>query len=156
MLPAKLSDRLHMLQWVLPAAITLLAALYQLGPARYVHDSFGDWSHYALEVFFYGTTGPIVVWLTLRIVRHWVEQVVFNLEAHRSEVAASHHPHGRGHHLRRAAHGGDHAVCGPRPSRTRAEPDPVWPPAIADPVGHRLYYYLPRWLNNLLAAPAHS
>ncbi|HEY4687884.1 MAG TPA: HAMP domain-containing sensor histidine kinase [Anaerolineae bacterium] len=74
MLSAKLSDRLHRLQWSLPAAITALAALYQLGPARYVHDNFGDWSHYALEVLFYGTTGPIVVWITLRVVRQWVEQ----------------------------------------------------------------------------------
>ncbi len=74
MLPAKLSDRLRLLQWALPAAITVLAALYQLGPARYVHDHFGAWSHYALEVFFYGTTGPIVMWLILRLVREWVEQ----------------------------------------------------------------------------------
>jgi len=74
MLPAKLSDRLRLLQWALPAAITVLAALYQLGPARYVHDYFGAWSHYALEVFFYGTTGPIVMWLILRLVREWVEQ----------------------------------------------------------------------------------
>ncbi len=74
MLPAKLSNRLRLLQWALPAAITLLAALYQLGPARYVHDNFGAWSHFWLEVFFYGSSGPIVVWLTLRIVRKWVEQ----------------------------------------------------------------------------------
>jgi signal transduction histidine kinase len=51
-----------------------LAALYQLGPARYVHDNFGDWAHYALEVLFYGTTGPIVMWLILRLVRTWVKQ----------------------------------------------------------------------------------
>src|SRR5512143_221922 len=74
MLPAKLSDRLHLLQWVLPATITVLAAFYQLGPARYVHDNYGDWAHYALEVLFYGTTGPIVMWIILRIVRTWVEQ----------------------------------------------------------------------------------
>jgi signal transduction histidine kinase len=59
---------------VLPAAITIVAALYQLGPARYVHDNYGAWAHYALEVLFYGTTGPIVMWLVLRIVRTWVEQ----------------------------------------------------------------------------------
>lgn len=73
MLPAQLSARLRLIQWALPVTITVMAALYQLGPARYVHDNFGDWSHYALEVFFYGSTGPIVVWLTLRLVRHWVE-----------------------------------------------------------------------------------
>ncbi len=74
MLPAKLSDRLRLLQWVLPAAIIILAAFYQLGPARYVHDNYGAWAHYALEVLFYGTTGPIVMWIILRIVRTWVEQ----------------------------------------------------------------------------------
>ncbi len=42
MLPTRLSDRLRLLQWALPAAITVLAALYQLGPARYVHDHFGN------------------------------------------------------------------------------------------------------------------
>lgn len=65
MLPARLSDRLRLLQWALPAAITVLAALYQLGPARYVRDNFGAWSHYALEVLFYGTIGPIVMLLIL-------------------------------------------------------------------------------------------
>ncbi len=74
MLPAKLSTRLRLIQWALPVTITLMAALYQLGPARYVHDNFGDWSHYALEVLFYGSTGPVVVWVTLRIVRQWVTQ----------------------------------------------------------------------------------
>ncbi len=74
MLPVRLSDRLRLLQWVLPATITILAAFYQLGPARYVHDNYGDWAHYALEVLFYGTTGPIVMWIILRIVRTWVEQ----------------------------------------------------------------------------------
>lgn len=43
-------------------------------PARYVHDNYGAWAHYALEVLFYGTTGPIVMWIILRIVRTWVEQ----------------------------------------------------------------------------------
>lgn len=74
MLPIKLSHRLRLLQWALPVAITGLAALYQLGPARYVHDTFGDWAHYALEVLFYGTAGPIVVWFILRVVRTWAEQ----------------------------------------------------------------------------------
>ncbi len=74
MLSAKLSDRLRLLQWALPVFITALAAFYQFGPARYVHDNFGAWSHYGLEVLFYGTTGPISVWFILRVVRAWVEQ----------------------------------------------------------------------------------
>lgn len=74
MLPHKLSDRLHLLQQLLPITVMAVAALYQLGPARFIHDSYGDWAHYWLEVLFYGTTGPLFLWLTLRVVRVWVEQ----------------------------------------------------------------------------------
>jgi signal transduction histidine kinase len=51
-----------------------VAASYQFGPARFIHDNYGDWAHYWLEVLFYGTTGPIFLWLTLRVVRVWIEQ----------------------------------------------------------------------------------
>ena len=74
MLPEKLSDRLHLLQRLLPIAVMAVAALYQLGPARFIHDRFGDWAHYGLEVLFYGTAGPVFLWVTLRVVRVWVEQ----------------------------------------------------------------------------------
>lgn len=74
MLPEKLSDRLHLLQRWLPLAVMAIAALYQLGPARFVHEYYGMWAHFWLEIFFYGTVGPVFLWLTLRIVRVWVEQ----------------------------------------------------------------------------------
>jgi histidine kinase len=51
-----------------------VAASYQFGLARFIHDNYGDWAHYWLEVLFYGTTGPIFLWLTLRVVRVWIEQ----------------------------------------------------------------------------------
>jgi len=74
LLPVRLSHRLRLIQWALPAAIALVAVVYQFGPARLVHDRFGDWSHYSLEVLFYATAGPASIWLTLRVVRTWVEQ----------------------------------------------------------------------------------
>lgn len=74
MLPHKLSDRLQLLQRLLPISVMAVAAVYQLGPARFVHDNYGDWAHYWLEVLFYGSTGPVFLWLTLRVVRVWVEQ----------------------------------------------------------------------------------
>jgi signal transduction histidine kinase len=52
----------------------VVAALYQLGPARYVDEHIGDGPHYLLEIFFYGTVGPIFLWLTLRTVHGWVQQ----------------------------------------------------------------------------------
>ena len=74
MLPNRLSDRLHIFQRLLPIAVMVVAAAYQLGPARFIHDNYGDWAHYWLEVLFYGSTGPIFLWLTLRVVRVWIEQ----------------------------------------------------------------------------------
>jgi signal transduction histidine kinase len=74
MLPEKLSERLHVLQRLLPIAVMVIAALYQFGPARFIHDRYGDWAHYGLEVLFYGTVGPIFLWVTFRVVRVWVEQ----------------------------------------------------------------------------------
>ena len=58
MLPARLSDRLRLLRWAMPAMIAVVAALYQLGPARYVHDNYGGWSHLSAVSF----------WLTLVLV----------------------------------------------------------------------------------------
>ena len=74
MLPNKLSDRLRLMRWVLPAAIALVAAVYQIGLARYVHEHYGDWAHYGMEVFLYAMICPIVMWFVLGIVRTWVEQ----------------------------------------------------------------------------------
>lgn len=74
MLAHKLSDRLLSLQRMLPIAVMAVAALYQLGPARYIHDNYGDWAHYWLEILFYGTAGPVFLWSTLGVVRGWVEQ----------------------------------------------------------------------------------
>lgn len=74
MLPNKLSDRLRLMHWTLPAAIGLLAAVYQIGAARYVHAHYGDWAHYGMEVLLYGAMAPVVMWFVLGIVGTWVEQ----------------------------------------------------------------------------------
>src|SRR5512143_2147924 len=74
MLPNKLSDRLRLIHWALPAAIALFAAIYQIGPARYVHENFGPWAHYSMEVLLYGALAPILMWFVLGIVRTWVQQ----------------------------------------------------------------------------------
>lgn len=74
MLPNKLSDRLRLMHWALPAAIAILAAVYQIGPARYVHENFGPWAHYGMEVILYATVGPIILWFVLGIVRTWIQQ----------------------------------------------------------------------------------
>ena len=74
MLPNKLSDRLRLMRWALPAAIALLAVVYQIGLARYVHDHYGEWAHYGMEVFLYATIGPLVMWFVPGIVHTWIVQ----------------------------------------------------------------------------------
>jgi signal transduction histidine kinase len=69
-----LSNRLRVLQRVVPLAIALVAVLHQLVVARYIHHTFGSEFHYVVEIVFYGTSGPLVIWFTLRVVRRWVEQ----------------------------------------------------------------------------------
>lgn len=74
MLPDRLSDRLRLIQRVLPVTISLLAAFYQISLARYVHEHYGDWAHYSIEVILYATVGPIAMWFVLGIVHTWLRQ----------------------------------------------------------------------------------
>jgi signal transduction histidine kinase len=74
MLPNKLSDRLRLMHWTLPAAIAPLAAIYHIGLAPYVHENFGNLGHYGIEVLLYAVIGPIALWFVLGTVRTWVEQ----------------------------------------------------------------------------------
>jgi len=62
------------MHWALPAVIAVLAAVYQIGLARYVHENFGAWPHYGMEVLLYGAMAPIAMWFVLGIVCTWVEQ----------------------------------------------------------------------------------
>jgi len=74
MLPERLSDRLRLIHKVLPATISFLAIFYQISLARYVHEHYGDWAHYTMEVILYATAGPIALWFVLGIVRTWLKQ----------------------------------------------------------------------------------
>jgi len=74
MLPNRLSDRLRLIRWALPTAIALVAVVYQIGFAPYVHEHYGDLAHYGMEVFLYALIAPIAMWFVLGNVRTWVEQ----------------------------------------------------------------------------------
>jgi len=74
MFPKKISDKLRLIHWALPAAIAILAAVYQIVLARYVHERYGDLAHYGMEVILYALIAPIALWFVLGIVRSWVKQ----------------------------------------------------------------------------------
>ncbi len=58
----------------MPLTISIVATLFQLGPALYVHEHYGHALHWAIEILFYGTVGPIAVWFVLRVIRHWLTE----------------------------------------------------------------------------------
>lgn len=74
MFPSNVSDRMKLLQWAMPLTISALAAVYQLTAVRFVHDLYGHVIHWTFEVLFYSTTGPIVVWYGLRLIRQWLSE----------------------------------------------------------------------------------
>lgn len=71
---AKLSRRLNWLRWLLPLVFVLLVILYQLGPARWVHDAYSDPAHYGIEILFYATAGPLIAFWALGMVSRWLEE----------------------------------------------------------------------------------
>src|SRR3972149_4617004 len=74
MRPSSLAQRMRLLQWAMPLIIMIVATLFQLGPALYVHETLGHDSHWGVEILFYGTVGPTVVGFVLRLIRHWLTE----------------------------------------------------------------------------------
>src|SRR3990172_5439220 len=70
----KLSDHIRLLRWALPLALGLLSVLYQLGPARWVHDAFSHSLHYGIEILFYALVGPAAAFWAVGQVSRWLEE----------------------------------------------------------------------------------
>lgn len=71
---AKLRNRLNWLRWLLPMVFILLVFIYQLGPARWVHDAYSDPAHYGAEILFYATAGPLLAFWALGLVGRWLDE----------------------------------------------------------------------------------
>jgi len=69
-----LRQRIAVLRWTLPVSFALLAVVYQLGPARWVHDLFGHAIHYGVEILFYATAGPLLTYWTLTRLGQWLDE----------------------------------------------------------------------------------
>ncbi len=74
MLLAKLSDRMHMLQWTLPFAIGILFVTYEIGPGRWIHDIYGASAYFSMDILFYAAIVPPVSFWILRQFVHWLVQ----------------------------------------------------------------------------------
>lgn len=68
------SQRVTFLRWALPIAFAAMAAFYQLVPARWVHDTYGDSVHFAVEILFYSTAGPLLAFWVLTLIGRWLDE----------------------------------------------------------------------------------
>ena len=68
-----LKQRVAVLRWALPFIFALLAALYQLGPARWVHNHSHS-LHFAVEILFFSTVGPALAFWALTLVGRWLDE----------------------------------------------------------------------------------
>lgn len=64
--------RLTLLRWLVPISFSVVAIIYQLGPARWVHDTYGENIHYVVEILFFATVGPLLTFWSLSIVGKWL------------------------------------------------------------------------------------
>ena len=74
MLLSRPSDRMRTLQWTLPFAIGILFAMYEIGPGRWLHDSYGAAAYFGVDVFFYALIVPPLSFWILRQAVHWLEE----------------------------------------------------------------------------------
>lgn len=69
-----LRQRITTLRWALPLTLIVLVFVYQLGPARWVHDNYNHAIHYVIEIILYATVGPLMTFWALRRVEGWLDE----------------------------------------------------------------------------------
>ncbi len=70
----RFSQKISTIRWALPVTLALIAIAYQLGPSRWVHARFDDAVHFAIEIVFFGTTGPLLAYWALRSLDRWFDE----------------------------------------------------------------------------------
>jgi PAS domain S-box-containing protein len=81
-----LQKNINLLRWTLPLLFTAGSAFYQLVIARFVHETYGEETHWIIEIIFYGTAASLItLWVLTRIGRWLEEKEQFEREAHASE-----------------------------------------------------------------------
>jgi hypothetical protein len=75
MLPYEvIHKRIRFLRVAMPIIVVALVALYLFGPARWIHSSLGLEYHMLVELIFFGSLGPAVVFLLLDLLARWIEE----------------------------------------------------------------------------------
>ncbi len=69
-----LRRRMRRLQFIVPLGLFVLVALYELGPAEWIHKVGGESYHMLAELVVYGTIGPALAYVLLHFIDRWLEE----------------------------------------------------------------------------------
>lgn len=67
-------QKLGLMKWLIPFGLVFLVVAYEVGPSRWVYDSFGFTYHLAVEIILFGTVGPLLAFLILELLGRWIEE----------------------------------------------------------------------------------
>ena len=67
-------QRITILRWALPLAIGLLAVLYEIGPGRWIHDTYGALNYFNLDIVFYAMIAPLSAFWVLTLISRWLDE----------------------------------------------------------------------------------
>ena len=63
-----------MLRWMVPLGLVLLVVIYQLGPARWILETFGLEQHLIAEILVFAIVGPLLAYWLLHFLDRWIEE----------------------------------------------------------------------------------
>jgi len=67
-------QRIALLRWVFPLFLVFSVVVYQLVVASWIHDQYGENTHYIAEILFYATLGPLLTYWIMTNINHWIDQ----------------------------------------------------------------------------------
>ena len=63
---------LSVFQWRIPAILVFLVLVYQLGIARWIFNNIDHDFHLSIEVLFFSTSSPLLVYWTIGKIKSWL------------------------------------------------------------------------------------
>jgi signal transduction histidine kinase len=71
---AGLRRRIHWLQWAAPAVMAVAVGFYVVGPGDWIYQTMGYPRHQLAEILFFGTIGPVLIFILFNLLRRWLEE----------------------------------------------------------------------------------
>jgi PAS domain S-box-containing protein len=65
--------RIGILRWALPCITGMLAVIYETSLGRWIHDAIGPNAYFNVDIAFYGTVVPLLIFMVLTLIRRWLE-----------------------------------------------------------------------------------